>query len=113
MWFGVNIFLKGECATRATDETLWEERVVLIQALSKHEARARAEQIGRESECQYVSGTGELIEWKFVTVERVHQIEGEDLDPGTEVFSRFLRATEAESLLKPFEEGEGTTGTTA
>lgn len=108
MWFGVSIFMKGHSPARPSSESLWEERVVLIQAISEEEARARAEEIAKESESQYVSGTGELIEWKFATVERAHQIESEILNSGMEVFSRFLRATEAESLLTPFDEEEGT-----
>jgi len=41
---------------------------------------------------------------KFKKIENVHQIMDEQLKTGTEVFSRFLREGQVQSLLKPFPE---------
>jgi len=39
MWFGVSIFMKADCPTRAKDEALWEESIVVIEATSEQEAK--------------------------------------------------------------------------
>lgn len=45
-----------------------------------------------------------MISGKFIKVDRVCAIAEQKLSSGVEVFSRFLRDSEAASLLKPFEE---------
>jgi hypothetical protein len=107
MWYGVNIFMKGSSPTAISSDALWEESVFLIQANSESEAKVKAEDIAKQGECRYMSATNELIEWTFATVARVYPIEVANLDSGTEVFSRFLRPSEAESLLIPFDERSG------
>ena len=103
MWYGVSIFMKGDGSQAGNNELLWEEKVVVIQASSEKEARTKAIELGKDGECKYISVTNQLINWKFACIQSVYEIEGSDINPGTEVFSRFLRATEVESLLKPFE----------
>ena len=104
MWFGVSIFMKGDCATRAESDILWQENIVLVEADSEAEALRKGQHIGKNSEDQYVSATGENIQWRFWQVERAYEIEGRVFETGTELFSRFLRASEATSLLTPFED---------
>lgn len=101
MWYAASIFTKAESPNRPDSEALWEESIVLIKANSEAHARTVAEKIGRDSEVEYVGATDELISWRFIRVDRIQEI-GEELKPNEEVFSRFLRASEAESLLTPF-----------
>ena len=49
-----------------------------------------------------VSNSSKVI-WKFYKIERVFAI-GECIEDGVELFSRFLRESEVESILTPFED---------
>ena len=102
MWFGAAILIRSEAADRLPHESLWEESVVLVKADTEDEALAIATAIGRRQELSYSVDGGTQLRWLFDRVARVYAIESEDLQSGTELFSRFLRASEVESLLTPF-----------
>ncbi len=104
MWFSAAILLRSEAADRLPADSLWEESVVLVKADTEDDALMIAAAIGRSQEISYgVEGGGQL-RWLFDRVERVYPIESEDLQSGTELFSRYLRASEVESLLAPFKD---------
>jgi hypothetical protein len=104
MWFSAAILLKSEAADRAPRDLLWEESIVLVRADSEQDAVKLATQLGRRQETQYTIEGGAELRWLFDRVERVFAIEADDLESGTELFSRLLRASEVESLLTPFDE---------
>jgi hypothetical protein len=104
MWFAVNLLFKSVHAGKPEEDSLWEERIILIQAETEAEARQQAELLGKDEEHEYVSATGDLVRWTFQQIERVYPIEAETLENQTEVFSRFLRSSEVESLLTPFKD---------
>ncbi len=107
MWYGVSLLLCGETPSRTTRDLLWEESIVLVQAVSEDEANLQGERIGREMEIEYDSASGEHIHWTFHRVCKIHEIQEQDIfQTGTEVFSRFLRNSEAQSLMTPFNEEE-------
>lgn len=111
-WYTASVFLKGNHLSRPQVTPLWEEKLFLIQAASEEEARQEAARIGKDSECEYDVTDGKpghppgRLRWNFQAVERVICIESPQLVSGTEVFSRFLRDTEAISLLTPFSDIE-------
>ncbi|HYT88588.1 MAG TPA: DUF4288 domain-containing protein [Gemmataceae bacterium] len=104
MWFAVNLLFESVHAPQAQQESLWEERLVLLQAETETRAAAKGELLGREEEHEYESATGDRVRWTFRRVERVYPIDTEMLGDGTELFSRFLRSSEVASLLTPFAE---------
>ena len=104
MWFGVSMLIKGQCDGRREEDLLWEERIVLIHGASEEEAISTAKRIGKQSECDYETPEGEVIHWRFHSIERACQIDNDVMGHGVEVFSRFLRDSEAKSLLRPFPE---------
>jgi Domain of unknown function (DUF4288) len=81
----------------------WEESIVLIQADTEAAAAATADFIARGRELSYRGEDEDQITLQFVKVERVHAIETAELQSGTELFSRTLRASEALSLMTPFD----------
>lgn len=83
---------------------MWEEQFFLIESSDEQAARQEAENLAKRPERPYKNDKGELISWKFIKVDRVCAIAEQKLSSGVEVFSRFLRDSEAASLLKPFEE---------
>lgn len=104
MWFAVSLFLEGTCPQRSQSKVLWSEEIVLVDATSEEEARELGMDFGRRYEGGYTTVTGDSILWQLRGVERVCSIGEADLVNGTELFSRFLRDSEAKSLLTPFGE---------
>lgn len=85
------------------EENVWEEIVLLVYASDEEEAKRKAIAYGKSRESSYNNEYGELVSWKFVQIERVCLVEDESLNDGTELFSRFLKESEVESMLKPFD----------
>ena len=102
MLFSASIPFRSEVTNRAPSESLWEESIVLVSAQSEDDALVRATAIGKQREHSYPIESGEELRWIFDRVERIYTIDAEALESGTELFSRYLRASEVESLLTPF-----------
>jgi len=98
MVYSASIFLKSSSDDK--DDPLWEEAIRLVEADSEDSARAKATEIGRMQQQSFVAMSGRLVEWEFVCVERVVLVDSA-LVHGCEVFSRFLSASDARSLLRP------------
>lgn len=96
MWYSVNVLLRSE--------SLWQESVVLFEASTEDDVRRLSEEYGRRQECEYIAGNGRRIHWRFAAIQSIHQLESEHITTGVEIFSRFLRQSEAESLLQPFDD---------
>ncbi len=103
MWFSASLLFKSVRIDESPKEALFEERIILINAALGAEAQAEAEAIGKGEEHEYMAADGYLIRWVFQGVERIHAIQAETLENGTEVFSRFITSEDAERAVKLFE----------
>ena len=103
MWYTANLLFKSTHSKHQAGEAIWEESVRLIKANNEGEARQRAIDIGRSSQPSYAIEGDANVKWTFVQVERVCEIDVEELTDGVELFSRFLRSSEVESILKPID----------
>ena len=83
---------------------LWEESIILVEALSEADAAEEAARIGQSMESNYVALDGARVSWHFHKVERVFEIQDRPLAHGCEIFSRHLRGSEVKSLLTPFDD---------
>lgn len=104
MWYSASLLYESVHDQKVREEDIWEERIVLISAGTDAEARAQAELIGINGEVAYWSASKEQVRWVFREVQSIFELLDQELKAGAEVFSRFLRASEARSLLVPFEE---------
>jgi len=102
MWYAASLFFRRK-HTPPKPGSKWEESIRLIDASSEDDARTKAQKLGRAEEHSYDTQDGSLG-WKFERVERVCAIDEAQLANGTELFSRFLRESEAMSLLTPFDD---------
>jgi hypothetical protein len=101
MWYAANLLFESVRQPDDGAEQLWEESIRLIEASSESEATKKATQLGNVERASY-QADGATVTWKFSRVERVYFIEPAALTDGTELFSRFLRQSEVNSLLTPF-----------
>lgn len=105
MWYSASLFFESiHTPPQPQAEHLWEEVIHLIQAESEEEALRKADAIGKKSELNYRVDSGDRVKWRFFKTESVALIEMQELADGAEIFSRFITAQEAHSLLTPFEE---------
>ena len=103
MWYTASILYESVHNQKVKEDDIWEEQIVLILAESESDAMAKAEMIGKRGEERYLSATNEKVRWTFRCVQSTYGLLDEELKHGTEVFSRFLRSSEARSLLTPLE----------
>ncbi len=103
MWYSASLFYSGTREGEAK-ASIWMETLVLIEAENEDQAKEIASNIGKGEEHQYKTIDGAILYWLFEKVERIQTIEDMRLKNGVELFSRFLRPEEAESLLTPFDD---------
>jgi hypothetical protein len=103
MWFTVSLLFEAIYSPADVDDPLWEEIILLIKADSEEEAALKAEKKAKDEEISYESVDEHKVTWKFRQIERVCLINEDTLIDGLEIFSRFLKDTEAKSLLTKFD----------
>jgi hypothetical protein len=69
---------------------LWERIVFLVRASGEEEALARALDLARSKEHEYVSAAGGLLRWTFQRIERCEALFDASLGEGTEVYWQFF-----------------------
>jgi hypothetical protein len=102
--FAVNVLFHSLRNGELCPENLWEESIVLIEASSAKEALRKATELARDKKISYKAENGDQLDWEFSRVVQAFQIDAQQLMNGTELFSRHLRTSEVESLLKPFDD---------
>ncbi|MCL2658738.1 MAG: DUF4288 domain-containing protein [Betaproteobacteria bacterium] len=103
-FFTVNVLFRSLRNGKLLPENLWEESIILIKASSAEEALAKATQLVRDRRISYQVENGDQLDWEFSQVVQAFQIDAQQLMNGTELFSRHLRTSEVESLLRPFDD---------
>jgi hypothetical protein len=94
MWYSVALLFERIHPARPdkAKEPLWEESIILVEALSNEDARAKAEMFGKKEAISFRAISGEMVEWRLVEVLDTYEIQDNDLKSGTEIFFRFLDA---------------------
>lgn len=101
MYYSVCLMYKSERTD--SEPPLWEECIILVSAMDEIEAEEKAKKSIVANECEFNVSDSVKVVWKFHQVESVCLIE-DKIEDGVELFSRFLRQSEAESILNPFED---------
>ena len=101
MYYSVSLMYKN--IRNDSREPLWEESIILISAMDEDEAKLKAITLAKNQESEYKTRSSTIVKWKLYKVERIFSIE-DDLVNGTELFSRFLKESEARSLLESFDD---------
>lgn len=90
-WYSVTILFASTSSSAQSLRPLCEERVVLCQAESEDLVRAEATRYGIAEQHSYRNVYGELIEWRFVQIEKIETLDPPRENKPWEVSSRFVR----------------------
>ena len=101
MWFTASILYRSKRAKNGSDQ-LWEESFVLIRASDSDDALEKAKAIGKDGLVEFATVDNDRVRWEFHDVMHIYEVNEDRLEHGTEVFSRFIRESEARSLMIPF-----------
>jgi hypothetical protein len=104
-FYSASILSRSIRNNSVSSHDLWEESVILIRADTPEEAMEKATATGRSMGTTYEAIDGSMVTWEFFKVESVFEIL-DTIGEGAEIFSRFLRNSEVESLLTPFNDSE-------
>ncbi len=77
---------------------------MLFSADDENGAKAKAEQYARKAEHEFVAAEGGRCQWKFVRLGDCQELEASLLSDELEIFHKFLKTEEVESISKPFED---------
>ncbi|MGE5409826.1 MAG: DUF4288 domain-containing protein [Clostridiales bacterium] len=103
-WYSASLLFEGINSGKSEAEQLWEETIVLFLAKNEEEAEEKARLLGLNSEHEYESVTRDMVKWEFRHILSIQEVLTDNISDGAEVFSRYLRASEAISLRTPFNE---------
>lgn len=101
-WYSISVFYEG-LRSSGGGENLWEEKIFLVQAASEALAVVASKELALTQEVDYRTDDDGVVRWTFRTVASVCAIDSAEISSGVEVFSRFITASEAESLLQAFD----------
>ncbi|GAK50179.1 hypothetical protein U14_01406 [Candidatus Moduliflexus flocculans] len=104
MWFGVDVLYKSIHKKCETSPQLFQESILLIWANDANQAEEFAKSYALSEECEYRSINGDILKWQFDDILSVYEIESDEFHTGLEIFSRFLRPSEVNSLKVPFDD---------
>lgn len=101
-WYVASLLFEATHSRPSDEEEIWEERHILLNADTMERARQMATAIASAPSVSYVVQDNDELEWQFRQIERIYEVEQPELTSGVEIFSRFLKASEAKSLLTKF-----------
>ncbi|WP_144612906.1 DUF4288 domain-containing protein [Bacillus cereus] len=81
-----------------SNDTLFEESIILVKANSLKEAHELGEKIAIQSEESYDNVYGEQVTWKFRTVLHVFELDDTPFETGKELYARFLHVKKNETV---------------
>ena len=91
-----------EAKSNAPDfSALYEERLVLLSAMSEEEARGKAQQLLGKEAHEYVNVEGASVIWTCKCIVDVALVVDESFDDGAEIYGRYFRDFDAYEKFEP------------
>lgn len=94
-WYLTKLVYRIICG-RGTHTPQFEEQLRLVAAPTKEKALHKAKAIGRSEAVQFHNDKQELVQWKFINVSELYQLN--EIVDGTEIYSRIEEREEAEAF---------------
>lgn len=95
--FYITVILYESSTTAPDDVSLYEESFLLIKAVSEEEAREKALKRANEP-YSYQNQYGNTVTWLFKQLVDVRQMFNDNINDGTEIYSRYFQNYEAYRL---------------
>lgn len=91
IWFGARVIFESVGPSNDRRDRLYEERIMLVRAITEQQARAKAERFSRASGVKYRNVRGKEISWHFKEVLDVACLSWEQvITDGSEVYYAVL-----------------------
>jgi hypothetical protein len=101
-WYGVRLILEALHPEDADGERLFEERIILVRAVSKEEARERGQKFGEAAQMEYTNANGNRVLWVLRQVIDVTPILDKTIGDGCEIYYSFLDEEQVRCLYEAF-----------
>jgi uncharacterized protein DUF4288 len=98
MWFGASLLYRSSEPLDEQGTQLYEERLIILEAIDEGEAWKKAHKRGLLLEEEYTNAEGRRVTWTFERAVEIKEIIEDQLGDGVEVFSRFLCEDEVRNL---------------
>src|SRR5262245_6148498 len=102
----VAVLLSESSSDSSTYVPLYNETIAIVAAESPAEAQAKALNLGRRNEMEFLNKYGEKVTWRFRKVVDVAPLLAQELCDGTELYSRHFRDIHAYEAFEPLLRGE-------
>lgn len=80
------------------DEKLFEESIILVKAATIEQACTIAREQAKQSEHEYSNAYGQLVKWKLVNILHAFELNDDEIENGTEIYSRFIHAKKENNI---------------
>ena len=90
-WFAATLLFASKVGGTPSLRPLVEERIVLFQGRNTDAVKVAAMRYGRAEEHSYENAHGERVEWRFIGLEQLDELDVGTPKQGWEVASRFTR----------------------
>jgi hypothetical protein len=104
-WFGVRLLFRCDVNTERDDEPLYEDRIILLKAVSERGARRRAQNFGNQEQHEYLNVYEERVSWTFVEILDVVSLSIDVPGDKSEVYYHFLNEEEVAAVKKSLQPG--------
>ncbi|MZP30378.1 DUF4288 domain-containing protein [Heliobacterium undosum] len=81
-----------------SSKKLYEESIILVEAATIKNAYEIAEEQAYRTEHEYLNTYEQLVKWRFVKLLHVFELNDNQLNSGTEVYSRFIHARKEDDI---------------
>jgi hypothetical protein len=98
LWFAVRLLFES-------NQSICEERIVLVRASDVDEAEQRAKKIAVSGEHEYANVAEEVVGWRFAEILDVIELLDKELIEGSEVYHHFLEPSEVDQIRRSLKRG--------
>ena len=108
-WYSVKVLFESvhiknyKTSHNPHDEKLFEESIFLVKAKTEEQAYDIGKEHGIKAQTEYLNYYGETVRWTFIKIIDIFELSDDNIESGTEVYSRFIFAKGNDDVDKVLE----------